>query len=120
MVRGGIVSSPASVGGGFRVSNREKSYAEKLVEELAEVRKKERDFEGWRWQASKPGFYRNFLVTKTVKETQVLGFKSMDNDERWDEVPYAVAEEFHSFLAKKRDENYRRGKEIEEELEGLK
>lgn len=102
------------------MSNREKSRAEKLVEELAEVRKKEREFEWLRRKASNPGLYRNFLVTKTVKETQVLGFKSRDNDERWDEVPYTVADEFHSFLAKKRDENYRRGKEIEEELEGLK
>ena len=102
------------------MNNREKSHAEKLVEELAKVRKRERDFERWRWQASQPGFYRNFLVTRTVTETQVLGFKSRDNDERWDEVPYTVADEFHSFLAKKRDENYRRGKEIEEELEGLK
>ena len=105
---------------GFEVSNRGKSHAEKLVEELAKVRERERDFEEWRWKASRPGFYRNFLITKTVTETRVLGFKSRENNERWDKVPHEVAKEFQPFLAKKRDENYRRGKEIEEELEGLK
>lgn len=102
------------------MSNREKSHAEKLVEELAKVRKREREFEWLRRKARNPGLYRNFLVTKTVTETQVLGFKSRHNEDDWEQVPKAVASEFHSFLAKKRDENYRRGKEIEEELEGLK
>lgn len=100
--------------------DRELTHAEKLVKELAVVQRKEREFEDWRWTASKPGFYRNLLVTRTVTETTVLGFKSRDNDARWEEVPDAVAEEFHSFLAKKRDENYRRKLEIEEELKSLK
>lgn len=100
--------------------DRELTHAEKLVRELAEVRKKKMEFEDWRWKASMGGFYRRFLITKTVTETTILGFKSRSSDEGWYEIPEAVAKEFHSFLAKKRDENYRRKLEIEEDLKNLK
>lgn len=102
------------------MTERELTHAEKLVEEMAEQRRKEDQFERWRWKASKSGFYKRFLLTRTRTVTQILGFKSKDNDERWEELPQAVAEEFHSFLANKRDEAYTRIREIEKELEGLK
>lgn len=96
------------------------TYAEKLVKELAECNDREAEFERWRWKASMGSFYRRFMVTKTVTETTVLGMKSRVSDEQWYEMPEAVAEEFHTFLAKKRDENYMRKRQIGEELEGLK
>lgn len=100
--------------------NREPSYAEKLVEERAKLKKKLSDFEGWRWMASVPGMYKSLLVTKTVTETQSLCFKSSDTDSREDKLPTGVAREFHSFLAQKRDEAYHRIQEIEKELDDLK
>lgn len=96
------------------------TYAEKLVKELAECNGREAEFEQWRWKASMGSFYKRFMITKTVTETTVLGVKSRDSDERWYEMPGAVADEFHIFLAKKRDENYMRKRQIEEELERLK
>lgn len=101
------------------MSTKELTHAERLVAELAELRRKMSEFEGWRWKASMDGFYKRFMVTRTTTVTSVLGFKSRDNEARWDEMPMAVAEEFHSFLAKKRDEAYRRIHEVEQELEGL-
>lgn len=95
------------------------SKAENLVAELAELRKKQSQYEGWRWQASMSGFYKRFMVTKTTTVTSVLGLKRRDESEHWEEMPRAVAEEFHSFLAKKRDEAYRRIREVEQELEDM-
>lgn len=99
--------------------SREPSYAEKLVEERAKLKKKLSDFEGWRWKASVPGMYKSLLVTKTVTETQSLCFKGIGNDTREDKLPIEVAREFHSFLAQKRDEVYRRIQEIEKELDEM-
>lgn len=99
--------------------NREPSYAEKLVEERARLRKKLSDFEGWRWQASVPGMYKSLLVTKTVTETQFLCFKRIGNGTLEDKLPTEIAREFHSFLAQKRDQIYRRIKEIEKELDEM-
>lgn len=101
------------------MSTRDLTHAERLVAELAELRRKESQYEKWRWQASMGGFYKRFMLTRTTVETSVLGFKSRSDDSRWDEMPEAVADEFHSFLAKKRNEAYRRAHEVERELQGL-
>lgn len=97
---------------------RKPTRAEELVAELADLRHKQSQYEEWRWQASVT-FYVSGVRTRTTTETSVLGFKSRSNGERWDEMPAAVADEFHSFFAKKRDEAYRRIGEIEQELERL-
>lgn len=100
------------------MSKREPTRAEKLVAELAQRKREHGQFEGWRWKASVI-FYKSGVLTRTTTETSVLGFKSRDKDEGWDELPNAVAKEFHSFLAKKRDEAYQRIREIEAELDAM-
>lgn len=100
------------------MTTRELTHAEKLVAELADMRRKNAQYEGWRWMASVT-FYESGVRTRTTTETSVLGFKGRQDKERWDEMPPEVADAFHSFLAMKRDEAHRRIREIEQELEAL-
>lgn len=101
------------------MNDRKLSYAEKLVKELADLRKGKSEYESWRWQAS-VNFYEPGVITTTVTEKSFLCFKSCDEKTAFRKMPYAVAKEFHSFLAQKRNDAHRRIGEIEQELEELK
>lgn len=101
------------------MSEREKTRAEKLVEELATEKRKESQFERWRWEAGHTFDKKVAFARKTVTTT-VFGFTSTWHGAKTEtELPLEVSREFHSFLAMKRDEAYRRIREIEEELAAL-
>ena len=102
------------------MSEREKTRAEKLVEELAVEKRKEAQFERWRWEAGHT-FDKKVAFTRKTVTTTIFGFSSTRQGAKTEEeLPIEVSREFHSFLAMKRNEAYRRIREIEEELESLK
>ena len=102
------------------MSERELTHAEKLVEELAAEKRKEAQFERWRWEAGHT-FDQNVAFTRKTVTTTLFGFTSTRRGARTEEeLPIEVSREFRSFLAMKRNEAYCRRLEIERELEGLK